>query len=117
MDTFEEFAAYVARVADRFPKSWFTQRRCWSERRRRMRENRPLPFKWVGYEGERVGEPIMVPHCTTHDQMPHAVRGVLTDMVLLNGARINAFQNLETHLHDGHWGESIIQPRWIDCAQ
>lgn len=74
--------------------------------------NTPLLFEWVGEEGEPVGEPIEICHLRLHDMMEHEALGVMTEKVLLEGLRANAFQVLGFE-HSGTLnGKTTIQPRW-----
>lgn len=115
MTTFEEFSAHVSRVADRYPKSWLMRLKCRFEWRRRIRQNRPLPFEWVVEgEGIPVGEPIEVFHRILYDEMPHCAQGAMTNALLQRGLRANAFQILGRTTEDGRWGITLIQPRWVD---
>ncbi len=113
MTTFEEFSAYVTRVADNYPTSWFTRTKCkftWQIRK----SNDPFPFEWVGIEGTPVGEPIEVFHRILYDEMPRCAQVVLTEQFLRKGLRANAFQRLGMTTEDGRWGITLIQPRWVD---
>jgi hypothetical protein len=81
--------------------------------RRRFR-NEPLQFHWVESEGESVGRPIEISHLTLHDMMEHQANGRMTELVLLEGVRVNAIQVVSFERLNEWNGKTIIQPRWVE---
>jgi hypothetical protein len=88
------------------------------EFRRRFRANEPLCFDFTRNEvGEVAGSPIQVPHLGLYDMMEHAVRGVLTEKVLLEGLHTNTIQIIRHEQVDEGIVITTIQPRWVEPLQ
>jgi len=109
-------------------KLWLTRMRAPKEERaelkkrhhehlRRYSQNCPRYFPRVrDDEGDPVGPPIEVEFVTLHDMQSHAVHGELTNLVLLDGLRINAWREGGfERLGDLH-GVVTIQPVWAQVT-
>ena len=116
MNEFEEFSKDVKNVADQHPRYWIFRAlgslECWL----RMKRNTPLPFKLVSLgEGETVSGSLKINHTTLHcDTMPHKARRTLTEKVLLEGLKVNAFTIIAFKKLGKCTGESTIQPMWVE---
>ncbi len=75
--------------------------------------NKPISFSLVGAEGTAVGEPLDVHHLRLYDMAEHAVCGVLTGKVLLEGLRTNAYEVVDYQPLNDDWAKTKIQPRWV----
>ncbi len=61
-----------------------------------------------------VGNPIEVTHEAGDADREYALDCEMTDLILLNGMKVNAIQHLHTTVLDRTLAITTFQPRWIE---
>lgn len=111
---YQEQSRDIDTITQLHAKSVLVRMLCRIECRWRRFRTRPMLFRVVKGLGRTIGEPVEIVHYPNSDGLSLAGQGRMTELVLLQGMRVNAYEILDTDKHSQTRARTRIQPRWVD---